>query len=63
MTAMGRLAAHTGREWTREETLNLDFDLGPTVGELTLQSEAPIRAQADGKYPVPQPGIQTRREF
>lgn len=63
VTAMGRLAAHTGREWTRDETLNLDFDLAPNVAELTLQSEAPIRAAADGKYPVPQPGIQTRREF
>ena len=63
ITAMGRLAAHTGRLVTRDETLNHEHDLAPDVDKLTLDSPAPLLAGADGKYPIPQPGVKTRREF
>ena len=63
ITAMGRYAAHTGQIVTREQALNWEHDLAPNVAELTMDSPAPLRLGTDGKYPVPQPGITTRREF
>ena len=35
----------------------------PSVDKLTMDSPAPLLADADGKYPVPQPGIVTDREY
>jgi predicted dehydrogenase len=63
ITAMGRMAAHTGRIVTRDEMLNHDHELGPDLDKLVNDSPSPLQAGADGKYPVPQPGIQTKREF
>jgi hypothetical protein len=33
------------------------------VDKLTMDSPAPLQLGADGKYPVPRPGLQTKREF
>ena len=33
------------------------------VDKLTMDSPAPLVAGPDGKYPVPQPGITTQREY
>jgi len=63
ITALGRLAAHTGQVVTRDQTLNHEHELGPNLDQLTMSSESPLRASADGKYPVPRPGIVIRREF
>ena len=62
VTAMGRAACHTGKIVTYDEYLNNDHELAPKVDELTLESEAPLLANAEGKYPVPQPGLK-RREY
>jgi hypothetical protein len=56
VTAMGRMAAHTGQVITYEQILNCEHEFGPTVDKLTYSSPAPVLASADGKYPVPQPG-------
>jgi predicted dehydrogenase len=61
VTAMGRLAAHTGQVATRDMTLKIE--MAPDVDKLTMESPAPIRAGADGKYPVPQPGKVKDREY
>jgi predicted dehydrogenase len=63
VTAMGRMACHTGRIITRDQMLNCEHEFAPEVDKLTLESEAPLKAGADGKYPVPEPGIKTTREF
>ena len=63
VTAMGRMAAHTGRVITWDQMLNHEHELAPTVDQLTMESPAPVRAGTDGKYPVPQPGIKIKREF
>jgi predicted dehydrogenase len=63
ITAMGRLAAHTGQVVTRDQTLNHEHEFAPNVDQLTMDSPAPLRAGADGKYPVPRPGIERRREY
>jgi predicted dehydrogenase len=63
VTSMGRMAAHTGRVVTFEEILNCDHEFAPEVDKLVLDGPAPIVASSDGKYPVPQPGLNTKREF
>jgi predicted dehydrogenase len=65
VTAMGRMAAHTGQVITREQILNHPVELAPNVDKLALDLPAPVLAGPDGRYPLPQPG-KTRapyREF
>lgn len=54
---LGRLAAHTGREWTYEEALNSEVEYAPNCDQWTMDSPPPIVGDKDGKYPVPRPGI------
>jgi predicted dehydrogenase len=60
VTAMGRMAAHTGQIITRDEIINCDQEFAPDVDKLTMDSPAPLRAGPDGKYPQPQPGRSKR---
>jgi predicted dehydrogenase len=55
-TAMGRFAAHTGRAVTFDEMLECPDDMTAGVDKLTLDSPAPLVADAEGRYPIPQPG-------
>ena len=63
VTAMGRMAAHTGQVVTRDQILNHGQEFGPHVDQLTFESDAPVKADADGKYPVPEPGRKRDREY
>ena len=63
VTSMGRMAAHTGRVITYDEILNGDHEFAPQVDQLTWDSPAPLQPDAEGKYPVPRPGIETKREY
>lgn len=63
ITSMGRHAAHTGQEITWEEFYNHDHEFAPDVDKLTLASASPLPADANGKYPVPMPGITKKREY
>src|SRR5437867_7689952 len=63
VTSMGRMAAHTGQEITYEEMLNSDHEYAPGVDKLTMNSPAPLLADASGRYPVPEPGVKKKREF
>jgi predicted dehydrogenase len=63
VASMGRMAAHTGRIITYDDILNCDHEFAPTVDTLTNDSPAPLQLEANGRYPVPQPGIQTAREY
>lgn len=63
VTAMGRMACHTGQIVTYDDMLNCEHAFSPDADKLTLESDAPLKADADGKYPVPQPGIVTTREY
>jgi predicted dehydrogenase len=56
VTAMGRVAAHTGRTVTFDDMLNSPDDLTAGVAELTDDSPAPLQRNSDGLYPVPMPG-------
>ena len=63
VTSMGRMAAHTGRIVTYDEMLNCEHEFAPAVDKLVLDGPAPILADSDGKYPIPQPGVTTHREY
>jgi len=56
VTAMGRFSAHTGRPVTFDELFGCPDDLTAGVEQLTDDSPAPLVADADGRYPVPNPG-------
>ena len=63
VSSMGRMAARTGRKITFEEMLQCELEMAPGVDKLTMDSPAPLIADASGRYPVPQPGILTTREY
>ena len=63
VTSMGRHACHTGRAITLDEYLKLDHEFAPQVDDLTLDGPAPLKADDKGKYPVPEPGKKTGREY
>ncbi|MFO1052453.1 MAG: Gfo/Idh/MocA family oxidoreductase [Planctomycetota bacterium] len=63
VTAMGRMAAHTGQEIKVEDMLNGDYEFAPDVDKLTFDSPSPLQAGPDGRYPVPMPGQKQMREY
>jgi hypothetical protein len=53
---MGRAAIHMGRIITWDEMLASNFRFCSTVADFTKDSPAPVRADPEGRYPVPIPG-------
>ena len=62
-TSMGRMAAHTGQEISYEDMLNCEHQMAPGVDELTLDGESPLKADSDGRYPIPEPGVKKDGKF
>ncbi|MFQ5811048.1 MAG: Gfo/Idh/MocA family protein [Armatimonadota bacterium] len=54
---LGRMAAESGREVTWEEALASELVLAPGLDDFTMDSDAPVMPDADGKYPVAMPGV------
>jgi predicted dehydrogenase len=48
VTAMGRMAVHTGQIVTRDDILEHEHEFGPDVDKLTMSSPAPLRLGTDG---------------
>ena len=46
-----------------EGSLNCEHEMAPDVDKFTMDSPAPVQLQADGRYPVPMPGLNTKREY
>jgi predicted dehydrogenase len=63
ISSLGRMAAHTGQAITRDEVLNAEQEFAPDVDKLTSAGPAPVMPDKDGKYPIPQPGVKTKREY
>lgn len=63
VTSMGRMAAHTGREITFQEMLNCEHRFAPNLEQDTLAGMTPLKPDANGRYPVPMPGVNTKREY
>ena len=63
VTAMGRMAAHTGQVITFDQALNWEHELAPNVETMTMDGPAPVMSDKNGLYPVPQPGINKKSEY
>ncbi|WP_425401020.1 Gfo/Idh/MocA family protein [Aeoliella sp.] len=63
VTSMGRMSAHTGQEVTYDQMLNSKIELAPDVASFTADGPAPVLPNAEGRYPVPQPGIVRDAEY
>ena len=63
VTSMGRMAAHTGQVITYDDMLNCEHEFAPDIESLMLTSESPLKADENGIYPVPQPGLITETEY
>ena len=63
VTAMGRMACHTGQVVTFDDMLNCQQEFAPYVDQLTMDSPAPLQKGPNGKYPLPAPGLLRNREF
>ena len=60
---MGRMAAHTGQRVMWDDALNAK-PMAPDLDKLKgFDSKAPVTADKDGFYPVPQPGITKKSEY
>ena len=56
-------ATHTDQEVTFKDMLNCEHEMAPGLDKITADSPAPLVADANGRYPVPQPGYVTKREY
>ena len=63
VTSMGRMAAHTGQEISFDDMLNCKHEFAPGLDKLTSDSPAPLTADKDGRYPVPNPGVTKTKEY
>ena len=63
VASMGRMAAHTAQIITFDQVLNCPHEFAPGLDKLTADSPAPLQMMANGRYPVPEPGIKTNREY
>ncbi|NLH16319.1 MAG: Gfo/Idh/MocA family oxidoreductase [Phycisphaerae bacterium] len=54
---LGRAAVHMGRIVTWDEVTKSEFKFVDNPGALNADSPAPVKADAQGKYPVPVPGV------
>jgi len=63
VTSMGRYATHTAQEVTLDEFLNHEHEYAPNADKLTMDSPPPVQSDANGLYPVPEPGIKKNREY
>lgn len=63
VTSMGRMAAHTGQEISFEDILNGDHEMAPGLDKITADSAAPLKPDANGRYPIPEPGRKRTREY
>lgn len=54
---LGRMAAESGKMITWEDALASDIVQAPGLENCTMDSEAPIKPDAEGKYPVAMPGF------
>jgi acetyl-CoA carboxylase carboxyltransferase component len=63
VTSMGRMACHTGQVISFDDMLQCEHDFSPGIEQLTLNGPSPLKADENGKYPVPQPGLVTDTEY
>jgi len=57
ISVMGQISCYTGKEVTWEQVNKSDFYYPPKPEECRDGMEPPVKADADGSYPVPRPGF------
>ena len=53
---LGRMAAESGKMVTWEEAMASDLELAPGLDDYTMDSDPPVKPDAQGRYPVAMPG-------
>ena len=54
---LGRMASESGQMVTWQQALESNLELAPGLDRITMDSEAPVKPDAQGNYPVAMPGI------
>ena len=54
---LGRMAVESGKTVTWDQAMASNLELAPGLDRLTFDSEAPVKADAQGRYPVAVPGV------
>ena len=54
---LGRMAAESGKMITWEQALASNMELAPNLDQYTMDSEPPVKPDAEGHYPVAMPGV------
>jgi hypothetical protein len=53
---MGRAACHTGQTVTWDQIMKSEFQFCDYLDDLDYYSPPPVKADEDGRFPVPIPG-------
>ena len=53
---LGRMAAESGKVITWDQAMASKLELAPGLDKYTMKSDAPVKPDKDGKYPVATPG-------
>ncbi|MBN1443290.1 MAG: Gfo/Idh/MocA family oxidoreductase [Planctomycetes bacterium] len=54
---LGRMASESGQLITWEQALSSKLELAPGLDDYALDSEAPVKPDAEGRYPIAMPGV------
>ena len=54
---LGRMAAESGKVITWDRAMGSNLELAPGLDKYTMKSDAPVKPDKDGKYPVAIPGV------
>ena len=53
---LGRMVAESGQMITWEQAMASDLELAPGLDSYTMDSDPPVKPDAQGRYPVAMPG-------
>jgi len=53
---LGRMAAESGQMITWEQAMASNLELAPGLDSYTMDSDPPVKPDAQGRYPVAMPG-------
>jgi predicted dehydrogenase len=56
---MGRAAVHGGQIVTWDDVMNSNFQFYPNIDQMDYSTPPPLQPDAQGRYPVPVPGVWT----
>jgi hypothetical protein len=54
---LGRMAAESGKMITWEQAMASNIELAPSLDNYTMDSDPPVKPDAQGNYPIAMPGI------